>query len=112
MSSVDHRILTFPDTLLARVERNVNKPITINELCIHYSYDVMSSLAFGASAKFLEGESSEFANKVLSEIQFGIRVVGFLIHIPWVLTILEPIETGYNIWSREQVENRKKVDFS
>jgi hypothetical protein len=37
------------------------------------------------------------ANTVLSEIQWGIRMVGFLIHIPWVLTMLEPIETGYNI---------------
>lgn len=90
----------------------MNKSIIINELCIHYSYDVMSSLAFGASAKFLEGESSEFANKVLSEIQWGIRMVGFLIHIPWVLTIVESIESGFTKWSRGQVENRKKVSFS
>jgi hypothetical protein len=73
------------DTLLAQVKRNMNKPITINKLYIHYSYDVMSSLAFGAPAKFLKGESSEFANKVSSEIQWRIRMVGLLIHIPWVL---------------------------
>jgi cytochrome P450 len=74
----------FTDTLLARIEKNEGKPVVLNDLCIHYSYDVMSALAFGDSTHFLEGKSTEVATKILNNITEGIVAVGALLHVPWV----------------------------
>ncbi len=104
----------FTDSLLARVERNVGRPITINELSIHYSYDVMSLLAFGNPTKFLEGNSTETATKVLNIVSSGIIIVGALVHVPWILTLLKSMSFGGSMtslgkWSEGEVEKRKNA---
>lgn len=104
----------FTDTLLTRVKQDEGKPIIINDLCIHYTFDVMSSLAFGDSTKFLERESTVTATRVLKGIQTAFVAFGALVHIPWVLIILESISFAgplreFNRWSVEQLEKRRKV---
>jgi cytochrome P450 len=74
----------FTDTLLTRIEKNEGKVVVLNDLCIHYSYDVMSALAFGDSTRFLEGKSTEVATKILNNTTEGIVAVGALLHVPWV----------------------------
>ena len=110
-------IENFTDSLLARIEANIGQPVIINELCIHYSYDVMSSLAFGYSTKFLEGRSTQSATKILKNIQKGIVAVGALLQVPWMLTVVECISFAgpmmeFNNWSAEQVEKRRKASDS
>jgi hypothetical protein len=44
----------FTGTLLKRIRYNLGKAITINEITLHYSYDVMTQLAFGESGGFVD----------------------------------------------------------
>ena len=74
------------DTLLARIEKGDGKVVVLNDLCIYYTYDVTSALAFGVSTRFLEGQSTDVATKALNNIAEGIIAVGALLHVPWVTT--------------------------
>ena len=74
----------------------------------------MSLLAFGESARFLEGTETQKSSKVLKDVHDGVMAVGALIHVPWILTIVESISfagpiRNFNLWSAEQVEKRRKV---
>jgi cytochrome P450 len=114
LSDYGPTIEDFTDTLLARVKQGEGSPIIINDLCIHYTYDVMSSLAFGDSTKFLERESTATATRVVNGIQIAFVAFGALVHVPWVLTILECISFAsplgeFSHWSAEQVEKRRNV---
>ncbi|KAG0646070.1 Cytokinin biosynthesis 2 [Hyphodiscus hymeniophilus] len=104
----------FTDSLLARVASSGGKPLALNDLCIHYSYDVMSALAFGDSTRFLEGKSTKTATKILDNIREGIVAVGALLHVPWILTVVESISFAgpmmeFNRWSAEQVDKRSQM---
>jgi len=106
----------FTDTLLKRIQRNVGREIDVNELCMHYSYDAMSSMAFGNSTKFLEGNQTEKATNVLKGVHDGVMAVGALVHVPWILTVVESISFAgpirqFNLWSAEEVERRRNVSF-
>jgi hypothetical protein len=99
---------------MARITKTANQPIVVNELCIHYSYDVMSALAFGRSTQFIEGKSSDTANTILANIQEGILAIGVLLHVPWMLNIVETLSfvgpmKVFKEWSAEQVEHRRHV---
>lgn len=75
----------------------------------------MTQLAFGKSSGFVDGTSSEIANKVLSGLQSGIDAIGLLYQVPWMMTLLTTFAflpgpmKGLNDWSNQAVENRKKV---
>jgi cytochrome P450 len=104
----------FTGTLLDQIEQNVGKEMALNNLCVHYSYDVMSLLAFGSSTNFLEGKSSATATKILKNILDGIVAVGALLQVPWILTIVESISFAgpmmeFNKWSAEQVDRRRSM---
>jgi uncharacterized membrane protein len=78
-------IETFTDILLARIEKNQGTAVNFNDLCIFFfSYDVMSSLAFGDLTRFTEESSTEDATKVLYHITDGIQAIGTFLHVPWV----------------------------
>lgn len=51
----------------------------------------MSSLAFGHSTRFPEGEETEAASKILKNFQDGIVAVGALLQVPWILATLKGI---------------------
>ncbi|KFZ12717.1 hypothetical protein V502_06954 [Pseudogymnoascus sp. VKM F-4520 (FW-2644)] len=107
----------FTDSLLARIDTLVGKTTVVNDLCIHYSYDVMSSLAFGSSTGFIEGTSSDVATTILNNIKEGIVAVGLFLHVPWMLTIVETLSfVGpmklFKSWSSEKVAERRKMTNS
>lgn len=107
----------FTETLLTRIDTNGGKPMCINDLSMNYSYDVMSALAFGTSAGFIEGKSSELALTVQNNIKEGIVAIGMLMHVPWILTIGETMSfmgpmKMFKSWSREQVAIRRKMKNS
>lgn len=109
------RIEGFTSSLLARIERNEGKAVVINEPSIHYSYDVMSALAFGEEMGFVTGEVDDAANEILQNIQSGVDAIGLLLHVPWLMTTLTTFSwmigpmRKWNEWSRDQAERRKKV---
>lgn len=105
----------FTDTLLKRIKSNVGKALTINELARHYSYDVMSQLAYGESSGFLDGSSSDMANYVVTGMEKGVDAIGLLNQVPWMMTLLTtfavlggPMKV-FNDWSNQALEKRKKV---
>ena len=101
---------------MARIKKNLGRDITINQLAIHYSYDVMTQIAFGQSGGFVDGSSDEKANSVLNGIQKGIEAVGLLNQVPWIMTLLTTFASlggpmkSFNDWSNQALENRKKVN--
>jgi cytochrome P450 len=105
----------FTDSLLTRIDTLVGKATVVNDLCIHYSYDVMSSLAFGSSTGFIDGTSSDVATTILNNIKEGIVAVGLFLHVPWMLTIVETLSfVGpmklFKSWSSEKVAERRKMN--
>lgn len=109
------QVESFTDTLLRRLRLSQGRPITINELASHYSYDVMTQLAFGEVGGFVDGTSSDTANSVLDGIQLAFDAIGLLSHVPWMMTLLTtfaflpgPMKT-VNDWSDQAVTRRKKV---
>ena len=65
---------------MKRIENNIGEAVIINELALHYSYDVMTQLAFGESGGFADGSSSDTANEVLNGIHEGAYAIGLLCH--------------------------------
>lgn len=117
LTNYNPQLEEFTDTLLERIKRNTGKAIIINQLAIHYSYDVMTQLAFGESGGFVDGSSDDVANAVLGGIQKGVDAIGLLNQVPWVMTLLTtfaflpgPMRV-FNDWSNQALENRKKVNF-
>ncbi|KAF2089797.1 putative benzoate 4-monooxygenase cytochrome P450 [Saccharata proteae CBS 121410] len=115
LASYGPRIEEFTGSFLARIERNASKAININDICTHFSYDVMSALAFGHPAGFTNEKCSEKSRRVLEGIHVGMDAIAVLIHVPWVMTMLEACSSLpspmklFNDWSKEQVEFRSKM---
>jgi hypothetical protein len=100
---------------LQRIGENDGKPILLNEICIHYSYDVMAALAFGDPMGFVKGESNDVANSVLDNIQKGVDAIGLLLHVPWLMGTLTTFSWAigpmrqWNEYSGQLVVLRKEV---
>ncbi|OKL62991.1 hypothetical protein UA08_01789 [Talaromyces atroroseus] len=109
------RIDEFTEQLLVRIARNVGRQIVLNDICIHYSYDVMSPLAFGDSMGFIKGDSDDIAKSVLDNIQKGVDAIGLLLHVPWLMGLLTTFSWAigpmrqWNEYSGELVVLRKKM---
>lgn len=88
LSDYGPQIEEFTSQFLDRIGKSNGNPILLNDICIHYSYDVMSALAFGDPMGFVKGESNEAATSVLDNMQRGIDAIGLLLHIPWLMGIL------------------------
>jgi hypothetical protein len=99
---------------LKRIGARLGKAVTINEITLHYSYDVMTQLAYGQSGGFVDGSSSDTANEVLNGIQKGIDAIGLLNQVPWMMTLLTTFAglggpmKAFNDWSNDALEKRKK----
>jgi hypothetical protein len=100
---------------LKRIKIKTGEAVIINELALHYSYDVMTQLAFGESGGFADGSSSDTANEVLNGIHKGAYAIGLLSQVPWIMTLLTtfaglggPMKL-FNDWSNQALEKRKKV---
>ncbi|KAL3465446.1 cytochrome P450 [Aspergillus heterothallicus] len=104
--------------LLVRISANLGKPILVNEICIHYSYDVMSALAFGEPMGYIKGESNSTAKSVLDNIQKGVDAIGLLLHVPWLMGTLTTLSWAigpmreWNNYSAELVVKRKNMKNS
>ncbi|TGO40918.1 hypothetical protein BHYA_0029g00270 [Botrytis hyacinthi] len=109
------RIAEFTTSFLARLSEGGEDPLVINELCVQYSYDVMSALAFGIHTEFLNGKETAAAKKVLGNIQSGISALGAVVHIPWMFTVIDVLSflggpmKEFNDWSASQVEARRDM---
>ena len=77
-----------------------------------YSFDVMGDLAFGQSFDMIKSQEQHFALKLL---QAGMRPLGILTPIPWILPILRQIPGAANgpklftKYIENQAEIRQKV---
>ncbi len=108
----------FTSQLLVRISKNLGQPILVNEICIHYSYDVMSALAFGEPMAFIKGDSNDIAKSVLYNIQKGVDAIGLLLHVPWLMGMLTTFSWAigpmreWNEYSEKLVIQRKNVSPS
>ncbi|KAM0150549.1 hypothetical protein ACHAPG_008799 [Botrytis cinerea] len=109
------RVEEFTTHFLARLSKGAEDPLVINELCVQYSYDVMSALAFGIHTEFLNGKETAAAKKVLDNIQSGMSALAAVVHIPWMFTVIDVISfiggpmKEFNDWSASQVEARRDM---
>lgn len=65
----------------------MSQKIVLNDLCVHYAFDAMSSLGFGEDSKFLIGEASPHSRRILARMQESIVAMGPLSHVPWLVTV-------------------------
>lgn len=114
LTNYSPQLEAFTDMLLKRVDSSLGKPIVLNELAIHYSYDVMTQLAFGLPGGFLDHSAGDCANNVLEGIQSGIDAIGLLSQVPWLLNICTtfaglggPLKI-FNDWSQSALEKRQE----
>lgn len=97
-----------------QLDKSLGQPVSANALTKHYSYDVISTLGFGNSTRFLEGESTDVAKRVFGAIERGVIAIGILLHVPYLLTIMEAFTYQgpmgeFNQWAAAEVVRRKKV---
>ncbi|RDW71423.1 hypothetical protein BP6252_07986 [Coleophoma cylindrospora] len=104
----------FTDIFLSRLSCQLGDPIEIRTIANHYSYDVMTQLAYGKAGGFLSGTAGKTIDAVISGIKEGVDVIGLLYHVPWALNLVVtfgsvggPIKT-WNDWSKHAVAERKK----
>lgn len=115
VSTYTPQIESFTDTLLRRIRSSLNTPITINNLSLHYSYDVATQLAFGQAGGFISGDQTETAESVMAGIKEATVALGLLYHVPWIMTLLTTFAflpgpmKGWNKWSEKMLKERKKV---
>ncbi|KAL4877038.1 cytochrome P450 [Aspergillus karnatakaensis] len=115
LSDFAPRVEELTTQLLSRISKNLHKPILVNEICIHYSYDVMSALAFGEPMGYTEGNSNETAKSVLDNIQKGVDAIGLLLHVPWLMGMLTTFSWAigpmreWNQYSEKLVIKRKNM---
>ncbi|OJD34098.1 cytochrome p450 monooxygenase [Diplodia corticola] len=116
LSTYTPQLEQFTDILLERIGKNVGKPVPINDLAMHYSYDVMTQLAFGEPGGFVDGSADDVATDMLDGMQKGIDAIGILCQMPWVLGILMALATviptpmsTFNGWAAKSLERRMKM---
>lgn len=104
----------FTDSLLRQIRLNLGQPILINDLAVHYSYDVMTQLAFGESEGFVDGSSSQSADNVVGGIHMAFDAIGLFSHVPWIMTLLTTFASlpgpmrVVNDWSDQALRRRKQ----
>ncbi|KAL2061564.1 hypothetical protein VTL71DRAFT_6941 [Oculimacula yallundae] len=114
VSTYAPQIEEFTSMLLIRLRSSVDTPITINNVALHYSYDVATQLAFGQAGGFISGNQSEAARTVMAGIKDATFALGLLYHVPWILTLLTTFAflpgplRGWNNWSEKMLKERKE----
>lgn len=104
----------YVDELIAQLDNLADRPVNASLWFNFYSFDVMGDLAFGKSFDMLRSGEKHFALKLLQD---GMRPVGILTPIPWILPILLSIPgagTGTKIFTKfieDQAATRRKVQY-
>lgn len=83
LSDYAQRIEEFTDQLLTRMRNANGEPVPLLQYCAHYSYDVMSDLAFGKAMGFIRGDQSDVAEDILRTLSDGLDAMGLIYHVPW-----------------------------
>ncbi|KAF2737787.1 cytochrome P450 [Polyplosphaeria fusca] len=115
LSDYGPRVEEFTSELLDRIERTNGQSVTLNEFCIHYSYDVMSALVFGRSMGFNTGQSSDVANRIIQIIADSLHALGLMCHIPWLMKALGTLLSSagpmalWEDWTRDQLAERRAL---
>ncbi|OBT38604.1 hypothetical protein VE00_11101 [Pseudogymnoascus sp. WSF 3629] len=114
LRNYEGRVDGYVDQLIAQLDNLANQPVNASLWFNFYSFDVMGDLAFGKSFDMLKSGEKHFALKLLQD---GMRPVGILTPIPWILPILLAIPgagTGTKIFTKfieDQAATRRKVQF-
>lgn len=83
LSDYAPRVEEFTDQFLTRLRNTSGEPVLLLKCCAHYSYDVMSDLAFGKPMGFIKGEQSDVAESILKTLSDGLDAMGLIYHVPW-----------------------------
>jgi cytochrome P450 len=109
------RIEEFTTQLHDRIEKAAGGPVPFNEFCIHYSYDVMSALTFGAPMGFNTGQSTDVANRILKHIEGSFHAIGIMLHVPWFMKAVGTLNSSmgpikmWEQWVRQQLATRRSL---
>ncbi|KAK7187825.1 benzoate 4-monooxygenase cytochrome P450 [Paraphaeosphaeria sporulosa] len=110
-SSLSHyapRIEEFTDQFVTRLRNANGEPVQLLKCCSHYSYDVMSDLAFGKPMGFIKGEQSDVAESILKTLSDGLDAMGLIYHIPWfmnAISVLTSVAGPLKAWRDWSVLN-------
>jgi len=75
----------------------------------------MNQIAFCSKGGFIDGTSSERAKRVLDGIRSSFDTLGFLTHVPWLMSVATAVARLpgplriVNDWSDEALTARKKA---
>ncbi len=112
LSDYAPQIEKFTDQLLVRLRAEEGRLLPLLDYMTYYSYDVMAQLAFGVSTGFIDGHSSDVAERVLHTLTSALDAFGYMYHMPWlmnalgVLTSLAGPMKEWNDWNNEQMKAR------
>jgi cytochrome P450 len=115
LSNFTPRIEEHTSELLARIDSAKGELVPLNEFCRHYSYDVMSTLAFGKSTGFNTGHSTKAADNVIQSIEDSMYAMGLFTHVPWFIKALGTLTSNigpiklWGDWSKEQLQARRSL---
>jgi hypothetical protein len=87
------RLVPYVDELVMQLDRQAGRPVNASRWLNFYSFDVMGDLAFGESFNLLKSGENHFALQLLQQ---GMKPVGILTPIPWILPILLKIPGAAN----------------
>lgn len=88
LSGYAPRIEEFTNQLLTRIKAERGKPVPLSEFMSHYSYDISADVAFGAPMGFTNGDAGPAANSFVNAFEQGLRTLGVMYHLPWILSSL------------------------
>lgn len=103
------------DELIERLTKAKGKPVLLLETMTYFSYDAMSSLAFGKPMGFTSGYSSAVADSILNTFTQGLSAMGILYHMPWMMNALSVLTSlagplkDWTDWSVSQMKVRMAV---
>ncbi|KAH9870516.1 hypothetical protein IAQ61_005992 [Plenodomus lingam] len=106
------RIEQFTDQLLMRLRGEEGKLVPLLEYTTYYSYDTMAALAFGKPMGFIKGQQSDVAASILATFTNGVRAMGYMYHMPWLMNALSVLTSvagpmkEWRDWSVSQMKQR------
>ena len=109
------RIENLTDQLITRLRHESGIPIPLQRYTSYYAYDAMAAVAFGEPMGFIRSEQSETAASILSTLTNGVKVMGYMYHMPWLMNTLAVLTSvagpikEWRDWSVSQMKARMAV---